>query len=133
VDAEIEGRWNELTVRVSYANVNATDWTSQERLSNSPQHLGKASFVLPLKPLGTLLALDARFTGERRSLDDGTIPGFLLANITTTTALGKALDLQFGLYNALNREYADPGSEEHLQRAIVQDGRTLRVRLMAKF
>lgn len=133
VDAEIEGRWNELTVRGSYANVNATDWTSQERLSNSPQHLGKASFVLPLKPLGTLLALDARFTGERRSLDDGTIPGFLLANITTTTALGKALDLQFGLYNALNREYADPGSEEHLQRAIVQDGRTLRVRLMAKF
>ena len=48
--------------------------------------------------------------------------------------LGKALDLQFGLYNALNRRvHADPGSEEHLQRAIVQDGRTLRVRLMAKF
>jgi len=133
VDAEIEGRWNDLTVRVSYANVRATDWASGERLSNSPQHLGKAGVVLPLKPLATSLALDGRFTGERRTLYEGTISGFALANITTTSALGRALDLQFGLYNALNQKYADPGSEEHIQRAIAQDGRTLRVRLMARF
>jgi len=133
VDAEIEGRWDGLTVRASYANVSATDWTSRERLSNSPQHLGKAGLVLPIKPLATSLALDGRFMGERRSLDGGTISGFVLANITTTTALSKVLDLQFGLYNALNQEYADPGSEEHLQRSIAQDGRTVRLRLMAKF
>jgi iron complex outermembrane receptor protein len=133
VDAEIEGRWDDLTVRVSYANVKATDWTSGERLSNSPQHLGKIGLVLPLKPLATTLALDGRMTGERQTLDGSTISGFALANITTTTALSKALDLQFGLYNALDRDYADPGSEEHLQAAIGQDGRTLRVRLIARF
>jgi len=133
VDAEIEGRWNDVTVRVSYANVNATDWTSGEQLSNSPQHLGKVGIVLPVKPLATLLAIDGRFTGERQTLYEGTIPGFALTNITTTTTLGKALDLQFGLYNALDQQYADPGAEEHLQRAIQQDGRTLRVRLMARF
>jgi outer membrane receptor for ferrienterochelin and colicins len=133
VDAEIEGRWDTLTVRVSYANVNATDWTSGERLSNSPQHLGKVGIVLPLAPLATSLAVDGRITSERRTLPSGTISGFALANITSTTALSKTLDLQFGLYNALNQQYADPGSEEHLQRAIGQDGRTLRVRLMARF
>jgi iron complex outermembrane receptor protein len=133
VDAEIEGRWDGLTVRVSYANVNATDWTSGERLSNSPQHLGKIGLVLPLKPLATSLALDGRITGERLTLKGDTISGFGLANITTTTALSQALDLQFGLYNALDRDYADPGSEEHLQPAIGQDGRTLRVRLIARF
>jgi iron complex outermembrane receptor protein len=133
VDAEIEGRWNDLTLRVSYTNVLATDWTSGERLSNSPQQLGKVGIVLPIKPLATSLAMDGRFTGNRRNLDGGTIPGFALANVITTTALSRSLDLQFGLYNALNQEYADPGSEEHLQRAIVQDGRTVRVRLMAKF
>jgi iron complex outermembrane receptor protein len=133
VDAELEGRWNDLTVRMSYANVNATDWASRERLSNSPQHLGKAALLLPIKALATSLALDGRFTGARRSLDGGAISGFVLANVTATTALGKALDLQFGLYNALNQVYSDPGAEEHLQRAILQDGRTLRVRLMARF
>ena len=40
---------------------------------------------------------------------------------------------QTALYNALNQSYADPGSEEHLQNAIGQDGRTLRIRLMARF
>ena len=115
VDAEIEGRWNAVTVRVSYENVKATDWTSGERLSNSPQHLGKVGVVFPLNPLATSLALDGRFTGERQTLYEGTIPGFALANITTTTTLSRVLDLQFGLYNALNQQYADPGAEEHLQ------------------
>jgi len=133
VDAEVEGRWNDLTVRVSYANVHAADWTSGERLSNSPQHLGKVGIVFPLKPLATSLALDGRFTGERRTLYEGTISGFALANVTTTTSLSRALDLQFGVYNALNQQYADPGAEEHLQRAIAQDGRTVRIRLMARF
>jgi iron complex outermembrane receptor protein len=133
MDAEIEGRWNDLTVRVSYTNVHATDWVSQERLSNSPQHLGKVGAVLPIRPLATSFALDGRVTGARRSLDGGAISGFALANITTTTALSRALDLQLGLYNALDRQYADPGAQEHLQRAIAQDGRTVRVRLMAKF
>jgi iron complex outermembrane receptor protein len=133
IDAEIEGRWDALTVRFSYANVKAADWTSGERLSNSPQHLGKIGLVLPLEPLATSLALDGRFTGERRTLYEGRISGFALANITTTTTLSRALDLQFGLYNALDQYYADPGSEEHLQRAIAQDGRTLRARLIARF
>ena len=133
IDAEVEGRWNAVTVRVSYENVKATDWTSGERLSNSPQHLGKVGAVFPLKPLATSLALDGRFTGERQTLYQGTTPGFALANITATTTLSRSLDLQFGLYNALNQKYADPGAEEHLQRAIAQDGRTVRVRLMARF
>jgi iron complex outermembrane receptor protein len=133
IDAEVEGRWNVVTVRVSYENVKATDWTSGERLSNSPQHLGKVGAVFPLKPLATSLALDGRFTGERQTLYQGTTPGFALANITATTTLSRSLDLQFGLYNALNQKYADPGAEEHLQRAIAQDGRTVRVRLMARF
>ena len=77
--------------------------------------------------------LDGRFTGERQTLYQGTTPGFALANITATTTLSRSLDLQFGLYNALNQKYADPGAEEHLQRAIAQDGRTVRVRLMARF
>ena len=73
------------------------------------------------------------FLGPYPKCSSGTISGFALANVTSTTALSKALDLQFGLYNALNQRYADPGSEEHLQRAIGQDGRTLRIRLLARF
>jgi iron complex outermembrane receptor protein len=33
------------------------------------------------------------------------------------------------MYNLTNTTYSDPGSEEHRQDSIVQDGRTFRVKL----
>jgi hypothetical protein len=51
--------------------------------------------------------------------------------VFSTTAIGKRLELGLGVYNLFNRTYADPGSEEHVQSSIPQDGRTLRVQLSA--
>ena len=60
----------------------AIDVAGLRRAAQSARERGE-----PLLVLATSLALDGRFTGERRNLDGGAISGFVLANITTTTSL----------------------------------------------
>ena len=43
------------------------------------------------------------------------------------------LELSASIYNVTNATYSDPGSEEHRQDSIVQDGRNFRVRLTYHF
>ena len=48
-------------------------------------------------------------------------------------ALPKGFELSGSVYNIFDKRYADPGSEEHRQEGIVQQGRTFRVRLTYSF
>jgi iron complex outermembrane receptor protein len=134
VDAEIEGRWTSgLTAALGYSHVRASDGANVEVLSNSPRHLTNLRVSAPIKPLFSRLALDVRGVSARRDQDGGIIPGFVLGHATATTAVNKKLDVELGVYNLLNRRHADPGAEEHVQRSIEQDGRTFRVRVIARF
>jgi len=133
-DAEIEGGWsNGLSAAAGYSYVRARDGATHAVLSNSPRHLAHVRVSSPIKPLASRLGLELRGVGERRSLDGGLVPGFVVGNATATTSLSKKLDLELGVYNVLDTGYADPGAEEHAQRAIRQDGRTARVRIIARF
>ena len=46
---------------------------------------------------------------------------------------GYRAELSAGLYNLLDKNYADPGAEEHLQDSLRQDGRNFRVKLTFRF
>jgi iron complex outermembrane receptor protein len=132
-DAEIEGRWaSGLIAALGYSHVRASDGAN-DALSNSPRHLTNVRVSMPIRPLCVRLGLDMRGVSERRDLEGGAIPGFILGNVTATTSVHKKLDIELGVYNLLNRRYSDPGAEEHVQRAIEQDGRTFRVRIVARF
>ena len=52
-----------------------------------------------------------------------------LVNVTGRLQVGHAWAATLTLRNAFNATYADPGSAEHPEDAIVQDGRTFRVGL----
>lgn len=43
------------------------------------------------------------------------------------------VELSASAYNLFDRRYADPGAEGHVQDAIAQDGRTLRLKLLIDF
>ena len=90
-------------------------------------------FLAPLGSVGSTLALEARGVSERLSIDGGTVPGFVTGNVTVTRAVTKRFDLGVSVHNIFNTRYADPGAEEHVQRAIPQDGRTFRVRARVRF
>jgi iron complex outermembrane receptor protein len=133
-DAQIEGCWpSGVIASLSYGYVRAIDGMSQEPLSNSPRHLASARVIAPISTLASTLAFEVRGISDRRALDGRAVSGFVVGNVTATTAINKRLDLELGVYNVTNTRYADPGAEEHVQRSIAQDGRTARVRVIARF
>jgi iron complex outermembrane receptor protein len=134
VEGEVEGRWKSgVTARVSYAYARARDQATSTWLSNSPSHLSKGDLTLPIRAAGSSLSASVRALSARRTLDGGSTPGFVLADLVSSTTLSRRFELGLGVYNLFDRRYADPGAEEHLQPAIGQDGRTVRVRVTAKF
>jgi outer membrane receptor for ferrienterochelin and colicins len=61
-------------------------------------------------------------------------PGFGILNLSLFSQnLVKNLELSAGVYNLLDRKYADPASRFHRQDIIQQDGRTFRLRLTYRF
>jgi hypothetical protein len=51
----------------------------------------------------------------------------------TAPGIWRRLDLSLGLRNLFDAQWADPGSEEHVQGLIPQDGRTISFRAVWSF
>lgn len=78
-------------------------------------------------------ALEVQYYGPRNTLR-GRVGGYTLVNANLLSAkLWPDTEVAIGAYNLFDKRYADPGSFEHVQDAIVQDGRTLRIRLTHSF
>jgi hypothetical protein len=60
--------------------------------------------------------------------------GFTVANLTLVTRrLLGGFDVSTSVYNLLDTRYGDPGSEEHVQDVIEQEGRGWRVQFRHRF
>lgn len=131
IEAEHVWSWG-ARLRASYSRQRAED-ASGVRLTNSPRHLAKLNATAPL-PGGWLHAgAELQYTGARRTLA-GETGGFWLGNLNLSTdRLAPGLEASLGVYNLFNRRYADPGGAEHLQDALRQDGRSIRLKLSYRF
>lgn len=109
------------------------DAASGALLANSPQRLAKLNLSLPLLRGAWRAGLEAQYVGPRTTLQSR-IGGYWLANATLFSArLAPGLELSAGLYNLFDHRYADPGGEEHVQDALQQDGRSVRLKLTYGF
>jgi outer membrane receptor for ferrienterochelin and colicins len=120
--------------RLSYAFQHSREEESGAPLTNSPRHLAKLALTLPLRGDGLSAGLDVQYVSARRTLAGAEAGSFALANLTLlaprlTPRLGAALTVG----NLLDTRYADPGSEEHLQDTIEQNGRSLLLKLSWRF
>lgn len=96
---------------------------------SAPTHLAKFNLAGPLPGDGLRGALESQYVGERRTLS-GRAGAYWLVNANLlATRVWPGAELSLGIYNLLNRRYADPGSTEHLQATLPQDGRQLQLRL----
>ena len=66
---------------------------------------------------------------SRRTLLGDRVGAVALTNLTLTLPVGHGVKFVGMFRNLFDQHYFDPGSEEHRQDALRQDGRTIRVGL----
>ena len=112
----------------------ATDTITDERLSNSPRHVGKLSLLAPLYKNKIYANLEVQAMSSRLTPSRETVNGFAVCNFTLfSRELIKNLEASASLYNLFDTRYEDPVSVDFKQRAIEQDGRSFRIKLTYKF
>jgi outer membrane receptor for ferrienterochelin and colicins len=135
VEFEMTGKWeNGLEGRVSYNYQKTENKITDEILPNSPKHLAKLNMSVPLLKENIFLGVEEQYTGKRKTVTGGDADSFFITNVTLFSQhLLKGLEASASVYNLFDEKYGDPGSTEHIQETIEQDGRTYRVKLLYRF
>ena len=94
--------------------------------------LGQANLSVPIFKRKLFASVNLEYVSRRRTLAGGTAGAYLLPNFTLLSQR-KRWEVSASLYNAFNGIYGDPGSVEHRQGVILQDGRNVRVKLTYHF
>ena len=131
---EYEQLWtNGSAVRASYSFQNASDATGA-RLVNSPRQIAKLDAATPLWNQRLRAGFTVRHVGQRLTRAQSPLPAYTLADLTLTSdRLIAGAELSLGIYNLFNQGFATPVSDAHVQDSIRQDGRTLRLKFVARF
>lgn len=135
LELELEGRYESgLRAQASYALQRTKDVTTGADLSNSPRHVGKLNFVVPVYRERIFAGLELQYTGKVRTFYGGTAGDSWIANLTLSSReLVKGLDASVSIYNLFNTGYGNPGAGDHVQEIVRQDGRSFRVKLTFRF
>ena len=128
VEAEIKSR-SGIHAVASYSLQHAQNQETKLRLTNSPRHLVKGRLILPMVRAGSSLAVEIERMSARTTLAGAQVDPATLIGLNLVEPLGRAVAVTARIRNILNRRYLDPGSEEHVQDAIEQNGRTFTVGL----
>ena len=128
---EINGRpLNWLETTASYAFQKSTDYDTDGVLENSPDHLAKLRFAVPLGRKFDASS-SMQYYSSRRSLGGAWVTPVYLADFTVTSKnLLPNFDIRLGIRNAFNRNYSDPIALTPLVDALPQPGRTVFVELI---
>lgn len=120
--------------RFSYTFQESQDRLTGRRLTNSPRHLARINLTAPLLDGKLSLGLEMHLMSRRKVLAGGETGGF---GVTHLTLLSRDLwpggEVSASIYNLFDQDFADPASQEHLQKVIPQDGRTFRLKLTHRF
>ena len=100
---------------------------------NAPRRLFKLQADAPLPWRDWRLGYQLRAESGRRAVDGTMLGGFGVSDLTVRGALGRDAELTVGVTNLFDKRYAHPGSDANWQRAIEQDGRSLRVQWLQRF
>ncbi|MEP6494396.1 MAG: TonB-dependent receptor, partial [bacterium] len=103
-------------------------------LSNSPRQMTKLQLRAPIGLHDATLGLDAQYLSDRKTLDGERDPSYVVTNLSLLAphALGR-FDVSAAVYNIFNVAYSVPGSQEHVQDIIQQNGRNFRVKTTLHF
>ena len=137
---ELEAEWRHASgvrTRVGYSVQRAEDADTGDRLSNSPEQLGKFHVLVPLWSEHLFTGLEILYTGQVNTLPDRATPhadAYWIANLTLLgQKFANGLEWSVSLYDLFNSSFAYPAGPGNAQDVIFQDGRTLRVKATYRF
>jgi outer membrane receptor for ferrienterochelin and colicins len=116
-----------LRIKASYSWQQTVD-IHHHTLANAPRTLLKLNISGPLPGQRWHYGIAVRGASSRKTLRDD-IGGYVVTDLTLRTPLSRQCELSASLYNLFDQRYYDPGSSEHVQDALEQDGRQFRVKL----
>lgn len=123
-----------FSARFGYSIQKAEDTATGDELSNSPRHLLTLSLIAPVFKDKLFTGLELQYRGIARTLSREEAGDFVLMNLTVfSQKLIKNLEASASVYNLLGTRYVHPGSQDHLQDVIMQNGRQFRVKLTYRF
>lgn len=131
VEVEVSGKpaaWLEFTA--SYAIQRTQNLGHGGVLENSPEHLGKLHFAIPL---GRKFQFSSgmQYTGAVVSLAEQRVSPVLLADVSLISRkLSNNFDFTLGVRNAFNRSYSDPVALNPMVDTMLQPGRSVFVELI---
>jgi outer membrane receptor for ferrienterochelin and colicins len=131
IEYEVGARWpGGLEGSISHSVQHTRDVLTGDDLPNSPRQLAKANFSIPLLQKKLFASVDAQYTSRTRTVAQTELGGFFLVNlIVFSRKITERIDFSGGLYNLLDKRYADSGGLEHREVSIPQDGRSFRLKL----
>ena len=134
-EGEFEGKWRSgIGARVSYSYQNATDVSSGMPLANSAKHLASGNLTVPVLRRALFLGADVHFVGPVQTLNGSFTRPFVVPGLTMTTREFRGgFSFLASVRNLTNTSYGYPGSDEHRQNIIIQDGRTFEAGLKYTF
>lgn len=135
MEFEVSGKWpNGLEGGIAYTFQNSRNLEMGAALRNSPKHLAQYNMMAPLFNKKTFAGINVLYMSKRRTGAGNFTDGFFVTNLTLfRKELRKGFVFSSGIYNLFNKRYGDPGSEEHVQDIIQQDGRSFRFKVTYRF
>lgn len=125
-DIEFDHFWKSgMHLKTSYALQFAEDSNGQWSV-NSPKHLFKSNFSVPLLSNKLYLGVELQSFGRRLTEQRNEIAGYSLMNISVSSAnLIPHVNLSATVRNLFDRDYAIAASSFNMQETIPQDGRNI--------
>lgn len=131
LELSVEGKWNNgWLTNCSYTYQHAENSDSGARLVNSPRHMAKVNVMAPLFADILHGGLEFQYESGRKTVQSDTTDTILLTNMTVVSkGMVDGLVMSAGVYNLFDVAYDFPGSAEHSQDMIRQDGQTFRLKI----
>lgn len=134
---EAAGEWRRpqgLRGRASYSWQTTHEAATGTELTNSPRHAAKLGLDIPLASRHAWAGLALRYQSRRLTLAGSQVPASTLADLTLSAPrLFKGAGVLVSVRDVFDAQHADPGSEEHRQDAIAQDGRAFHIQMSWAF
>jgi len=124
-ELELYGSWQDgWSGALSYTYQDAED-NDGNWLVNSPRNMIKFDVIAPLIEADLSAGLEVQYQSKRKTIADDEASSFVVTNLTLFNQDSiDRLQVAISVYNLFDTTYSNPGSEEHVQDQIEQNGRS---------